>query len=147
MGAVRLARAGLAAIRAIAEAARDAVAGRPVELPAALAARHPELRRARYRRGGLPPRVGGWCLGAATVSGITLWRTIWLADGERWDEALLLHELRHVHQFETTPGFPVRYVWESLRRGYRAIRFEVDACEYAARALHESAAPLPREDA
>ena len=41
------------------------------------------LRGARWRRGGLPVRVGGWCLGQATVSAITLWRTIWLAPDVR----------------------------------------------------------------
>jgi hypothetical protein len=42
-----------------------------------------------------------------------------------------LHELRHVHQFEAVPGFPIRYAWESLRRGYHHNRFEVDARQFA----------------
>lgn len=105
--------------------------GQPVELPTSLARRFPELNAARYRRGGLPPRVGGWCLGARSVAAITLWRTVWLASDVDWDPALLLHEVRHVHQFGSIPAFPVRYIWESFRRGYHSNRFESDARAYA----------------
>lgn len=113
----------------------EAIVGAPVELPPHLAASYPELRGARYRRGGLPPRVGGWSLGTPTVAGITLWRTVWLAAQTHWDEELLLHEIRHVHQFQASASFPLCYIWESLRRGYHANRFEVDARRYAARRL------------
>lgn len=114
--------------------------GRGTELPAELLERYPELRRARWRRGGLPVRVGGWCLGRSTVSAITLWRTIWLAPD--LDRALppldlLLHELRHVEQFESSPLFPLRYLWESLRHGYVGNRFEVEARAYAAARVRE----------
>lgn len=51
---------------------------------------------------------------------------------------LLLHELRHVDQFEDTAAFPILYVWESFRRGYTMNRFEVDARAYAAARLDES---------
>lgn len=105
--------------------------GESEPLPAPLLARHPELRRARVRRGGLPPRIGGWCLGYPPVAGITLGRTVWLGRKVRPSEELLLHELCHVHQFEAVPGFPFRYVWESLRRGYHHNRFEVDARRFA----------------
>lgn len=128
------------------ERVRVAIIGRPAALPAELERHWPELREARYRRGGLPPRVGGWCLGARTVAAVTLRRTVWLADASAWDVALLLHELRHVHQFAATRGFPLRYVWESMRRGYRANRFEVDARAFAARRLQEAAAPPLSED-
>ena len=100
-------------------------------LPEGLLSRYPELRRARVRRGGLPPRIGGWCLGYSSVAGITLGRTIWLGRKVRPSAELLLHEIRHVHQFEAVPGFPFRYVWESLRRGYHHNRFEVDARQFA----------------
>lgn len=110
----------------------SAVAGVPVQAPAELITRYPELAKVRFRSGGLPPRVGGWSLGVSSVAAITLWRTIWLARDTRWDEELLLHELRHVHQFESGPSFPLRYVWETLRRGYHGNRFEVDARRYAA---------------
>ena len=109
-----------------------AVAGRRVELPPSLLERYPELAQARWRAGGLPPRVGGWFLGQASVSAITLWRTIWLARPAGVSEELLLHEIRHVAQFEADPTFALRYVWESMRRGYRGNKYEVDARDYAA---------------
>src|SRR5919107_225507 len=92
--------------------------GESMTLPPALLASYPELTGARFRRGGLPPRIGGWALGQQTVAAITLWRTIFVAHGVREEPALLVHELRHVHQFEASRLFPVRYLWASLRRGY-----------------------------
>jgi hypothetical protein len=122
--------------RAVRRAARVAV-GESTELPAHLIARYPELRSARWRRGGLPVHVGGWCLGQASVSAITLWHTIWLASDLTPSAELLLHELRHVHQFEASATFPLRYLWESVTRGYVGNRFEVDARRYAASRLRE----------
>jgi hypothetical protein len=107
--------------------------GTPFTLPPPLLGRYPELGRARWRRGGLPPRIGGWCLGRATVSAITLWRTIWLADRAPLAPELLLHELRHVHQFEGDRAFPLRYLWRSVRHGYADNPYESDARAYAAR--------------
>jgi len=106
--------------------------GRPTTLPRELLDRYPELAEARWRRGGLPVRVGGWCLGQRAVSAITLWHTIWLDTESSASEELLLHEIRHVAQFEASPAFPLLYLWESLRRGYFGNRFEVDARAYAA---------------
>jgi hypothetical protein len=101
-------------------------------LPESLAHRWPELAAIRWRRGGLPLRVGGWCLGQRTVQGITLWHTVFLAPGAAWDPALLLHEQRHAEQFASSAAFPFLYVWESLRRGYSRNRFEADADAWAA---------------
>ena len=101
-------------------------------------ARHPELAGAVWRRGGLPPRAGGWALGQRCVAGITLGRTIFLAPDAILEPALLLHELAHVHQFERDGAFPVRYLWESIRRGYRGNRFEIEAEYYAASRLSRS---------
>ena len=42
--------------------------------------------------------------------------------------------------------FPQRYVWESLRRGYTANRFEVDARRYAAVRLRDSGAHPTSKD-
>ncbi len=112
-------------------------------LPAELLERYPEFRQVTWRRGGLPPRVGGWCLGTRTVAAITLWHTVWLGDRVHPDEELLLHEFCHVKQFETVSIFPLRYVWESLRRGYLANRFEVEAREYAFARLYRPACPPP----
>jgi hypothetical protein len=106
--------------------------GRPTTLPRELLDRYPELAAAHWRRGGLPVRVGGWCLGQRAVSAITLWHTIWLDTESSPSEELLLHEIRHVAQFEASAAFPLFYLWESLRRGYVRNRFEVDARAYAA---------------
>lgn len=118
--------------------------GRPVELSAVVIERFPELRMARFRRGGLPVRVGGWCLGQSTVSAITLWRTIWIAPELTPSVELLLHELRHVQQFEADAAFPMRYLWESLRHGYFRNRFEVDARAYAAARVSELSESHPQ---
>ena len=130
---------------AIFRRALNAVLGEPERLSAALLARFPELGEVRVRRGGLPPRIGGWCLGCATVAGITLGRTIWLANGIVPSAELLLHEVRHVHQFQAVPAFPLRYVFESLRRGYFHNRFEVDARRFAHERLRACRATLPSE--
>jgi hypothetical protein len=53
---------------------------------------------------------------------------------------LLLHEIRHVQQFQASASFPIQYVWESLRRGYHSNRFEVDARRYASARLARSGA-------
>jgi hypothetical protein len=115
-----------------------ALIGRPVALSDGVLRAYPELSRARWRRGGLPVRVGGWCLGQRTVAAITLWRTVWLAPDLEPSVELLLHELRHVHQFESSRIFPMLYVWESLRRGYFENRFESDARSYAAARVQEN---------
>jgi hypothetical protein len=108
------------------------LAGASMALPSPLLARYPELAEAHWRRGGLPVRVGGWFLGRATVSGITLGRTIWLAPAAVLAPELLLHELRHVHQFASDRAFPLRYVWWSLRHGYLRNPYEADARRFAA---------------
>jgi hypothetical protein len=65
------------------------------------------------------------------VSGIALWRTVFLGVGARLDAELLLHELGHVRQFVGSRAFPFRYVMESLRRGYARNRYEHDAQAFA----------------
>lgn len=127
-----------AAIRRVARA----VAGQPIGLSPRVLDRYPELGRARWRAGGLPPRVGGWFLGRSSVAAITLWRTIWLARPVDVSEELLLHEFRHVAQFEADPMFAFRYIWESARRGYFGNRYEVDARDYAAARVRGSTTSL-----
>ena len=105
--------------------------GLPIELPRVLLATYPELGTARFRRGGMAPRVGGWMLGQRTVAAITLWRYVFVAPNVALQPALLLHELGHVRQFESSAAFPLRYLWESVRRGYGGNRFEADAERYA----------------
>ena len=120
--------------------------GRPIELPPALLRRFPELAGARWRRGGLPVRLGGWALGQRSVAAITLWRTIFVAPGVPLDAELLLHEVRHVHQFAAGVAFPLQYIWESLRRGYHHNRFEADARAYARSRLRAAHRDLRRGD-
>lgn len=117
---------------------RELLIGRAGTLPPALVRDWPELATMRIRRGGLPPRLGGWFLGAQSVSAITLWRTVFCAPKARLDAQLLLHELRHVHQFQESVTFPLQYLYESVRRGYCRNRFEIDARAYAAERLKDT---------
>ena len=122
------------------------VLGERLAIPRHLVERYPELAGAQWRRGGILVRVGGWCLGRRSVAGITLWRTVWLARGAPLDPLLLLHELRHVHQFGASPLFPLSYIWESLRRGYRGNRFEVDAVAFSHGRLLDPEPPSPPKE-
>ncbi|HJR66222.1 MAG TPA: hypothetical protein VJ802_07310 [Gemmatimonadaceae bacterium] len=114
---------------------RTTLIGEPETLTPDLLVQYPDLSRLRLRRGGLPPRVGGWALGRATVAAITLRRWVFVAPDVPLRPPLLLHELRHVEQFEASPLFPMRYLWASLRHGYHDNPFEADARDYSARRL------------
>ena len=115
-------------------ACRRVLSGRPLALPAALLMRHPSLCDARWRVGGLPPRVGGWALGKSTVLGIAIGQTVFLAPHAPLDAELLLHELAHVRQFQREWGFVIRYLWQSVRHGYQN-RYEIEANAFAAARL------------
>ncbi len=130
----------------VVERALKMVVGESVGLPAALVERYPELEAIRLRTGGLPPRVAGWFLGRRTVSAITLWDTVFAAPDAPLDAELLLHELRHVHQFHGSSAFPILYLWESLRRGYQDNRYEVQARAFASHCVRESRFDPPREE-
>lgn len=119
---------------------RATLIGEPETLAPDLLRQYPDLSRLRLRRGGLPPRVGGWALGRATVAAITLRRWVFVAPDVPLHPPLLLHELRHVEQFEASPLFPLRYLWASLRHGYHDNPFEADARDFSTRQLH---APRP----
>jgi hypothetical protein len=112
-----------------------ALIGERIELPEEMIRRYPDLAQAKYRRGGLPVRIGGWSLGTSTAEAITLWRTVFVAPTTSLDAALLLHELRHVHQFLAHRAFPVSYLWQSIRYGYTRNAYEVDARRYSASRL------------
>jgi hypothetical protein len=62
---------------------------------------------------------------------------VFLADVAALAPALLLHELAHVEQFARDRAFPLRYAWQSLRRGYPRNRYELEADAFAARVLAE----------
>src|SRR2546423_1925696 len=113
-----------------------ALIGEPIQLPVELTQRYPELAKANYRRGGLPVRVGGWSLGTSTAAAITLWKTIFVAPDTHLTAELLLHELRHVHQFRESWAFPFNYLWQSIRYGYARNAYEVDARRYSAARRH-----------
>lgn len=122
------------------------VVGRPCMIPVDLLQRHGGLGDVSWRRGGLPPRVGGWFLGMRSVAAIALWRTVWLGDEVEPTEELLLHESCHVQQFQAVRAFPLRYVLESLRRGYSANRFEVEARNFVYARVRNVRQEPPRED-
>jgi hypothetical protein len=112
-----------------------ALVGRRVVLPPPLLSSYPELAPVRFRRGGLLPRLAGRALGRSSVRAVTLRRTVFLAPHALFEAGLLLHELRHVEQFLESRTFPLRYLWEFLRHGYHANRFEREARDYAASRL------------
>lgn len=117
---------------------RRAVIGEPASVPDPLLRSYPELAAIRLRRGGLPVRLAGWSLLQPSAAAITLWRTVFLGPTIRADAELLLHELRHVQQFQASRVFPLMYLWESLRRGYHRNRFELDAQAYAGARLAQA---------
>jgi hypothetical protein len=114
-----------------------ALIGERIDLPAAMLQNYPDLAQATYRRGGLPVRVAGWAMGTSSAAAITLWRTIFVAPRTQLTPGLLLHELRHVHQFLQRRTFPLSYLWQSIRYGYSRNAYEEDARRYAARRLAE----------
>ncbi len=110
--------------------------GERIHLPVELTQRYPDLAKAKYRVGGLPVRIAGWSLGTSSAAAITLWRTIFIAPGTALTAELLLHELRHVHQFLESWTFPFSYLWQSIRYGYTRNAYEVDARRYSAARLN-----------
>ena len=115
--------------------------GRPLQLPPELLERFPVLAEASWRIGGLPPRIGGAFVRQRAVAGITLWRTVFLAEEGEPSVELLLHELGHVRQFAARWDFPLRYLWESVRRGYHRNRFEREAQAFAEAELRRRDGP------
>jgi hypothetical protein len=116
-----------------------AIAGKQIDLPTALTDIYPDLADVSYRRGGLPARVAGWSLGTSTAAAITLWNTVFIAPATPLSAELLLHELRHVHQFLERKTFPFSYLWQSLRYGYTRNAYEIDARRYSALRLAQNA--------
>lgn len=117
----------------------SAVAGRKIDIPYAITDVYPELADVNYRSGGLPVRIAGWALGRSSAEAITLWRTVFLSPSARISAELLLHELRHVHQFSEQKIFPLSYLWQSIRHGYSHNAYEIDARRYSALRLAQNA--------
>jgi len=116
-----------------------AIVGRRLDLSPALTDVYPELADVTYRSGGLPVRIAGWALGTSSAAAITLWRTVFVAPNTPLTPELLLHELRHVHQFLERRTFPLRYLWQSVRYGYSRNAYEVDARRYSEARLAQNA--------
>lgn len=108
------------------------------ELPQELISAFPELASVAWRHGGFPLRVGGWLLGQSSVAGVTCGTTVFLSSTEALSARLLLHELGHVRQFGRDKTFAIRYLWESVRRGYSRNRFELEADQFAEEVLWSS---------
>lgn len=81
------------------------------------------------RAGRWVPILGGWLSGLATpAAAVTLGRTIVVRPDVRLTGRLLRHELAHVEQWRRQPvTFPLRYVWQHLKHGYRDNPYEVEA--------------------
>lgn len=79
----------------------------------------PVLAQIAVERGIFGPRTGG----------VTLGYGIYLVDG-KWDDQLMTHELRHVHQYESlggVDGFMPVYLSQIARYGYGQAPLERDA--------------------
>ena len=126
-------------------AMKRVLVGEPEPVPPHLVRDWPELAGIQLRRGGLLVRIAGWPLGQSTAAGITIRRTVFLAPRIDPDAELLLHELRHAQQFEADLAFPLRYLVESLRRGYTNNRYEQDANRYVRERLAAARRPAVKE--
>jgi hypothetical protein len=83
----------------------------------------------RVMRGALVPALGGRLarLGAPAAA-VAIGRTIVVHPATALTDRLLRHELAHVRQWrEHGAVFPVLYVWNHFRYGYRDNPFEVEA--------------------
>ncbi|MBR9990119.1 MAG: DUF4157 domain-containing protein [Gemmatimonadetes bacterium] len=81
------------------------------------------------RAGRIVPAIGGRLSGMrGTAAAVTIGRTIIVHPGVRLTDRLLRHELAHVRQWERAPlTFPLHYVWQTIRHGYRDNPYEVEA--------------------
>lgn len=92
----------------------------------------PDGKKYYIRENALLAKIAAKKLGARSVA-IVLGKTINLCnvttDDFLKDEEWLRHELCHVKQFRQHGkiGFVVKYLWESLRRGYHNNKYEAEA--------------------
>jgi hypothetical protein len=90
----------------------------------------PLPRGVKVRANRLIPALGGLGGGMrGPAAAVTLRGTILVHPAAQLDAGLLVHELAHVEQWRADPLFPLRYLAEWLRHGYRANRYEVEAYE------------------
>ena len=128
---------------ALLKRARRETVGIPFALPQDVIYAFPELASVSWRQGGFPLRVGGWFLGRGSVAGITFGSTVFLSPASPPSLRLLLHELGHVRQYRRDKAFAIRYLWESVCRGYSRNRFELEADQFAEEVLWSSTQRRP----
>ena len=99
----------------------------------------------RVRRNRLVPVIGG-IMGRmrGPAAAVTLGRTILVHPAVEIDAGLMVHELVHVEQWRADRLFALRYTLESMRRGYRGNRYEVEAYERERRFRAADTSPPPR---
>jgi len=84
------------------------------------------------KQNSLVARIAAWKLNASSVA-IVFGSTIHLWNSSKEDflknERWLKHELCHIRQYKQHGyvGFIVKYLWESLKKGYHNNKFEVEA--------------------
>ena len=80
-------------------------------------------------RGSLIPRIGGWLSGmGGPAAAVTLGAAIVVHPSVPVTRELIRHELAHVRQWRRAPWlFPLRYVLEHMKHGYRNNPYEVEA--------------------
>lgn len=98
-----------------------------VTRPADIEPELPEGVVARWSR--LVPRLGGWLSGmGGPAAAVTLGRAILLHPNAVVTDGLIRHELAHIRQWRERPlTFPLRYVWQHVRHGYRDNPYEREA--------------------
>jgi hypothetical protein len=80
------------------------------------------------RRGRLVPWLGGVLARMrAPAAAVALRRTIVVSPDVRLTRSLLEHELTHVRQWREDALFPAKYALATLRHGYHANPYEVEA--------------------
>ncbi len=80
-------------------------------------------------RGRWLPALSGHLAGMGRpAAAVTIGRTIVVHEEAPLTERLLRHELAHVEQWRAARwSFPLRYVWQHLRCGYRDNPYEIAA--------------------
>lgn len=108
-------------IRQIVETAAGRRVDAPLPLPAGVS----------VRRGAWIPVLGGRLSRMnGPAAAVTLGRTIIVHPSAHLTERLLRHELAHVRQWRRRPfAFPLQYLWNHIRYGYRENPYEIEARE------------------
>jgi len=80
------------------------------------------------RCGWIPALAGRLAGMRRAAAATTIGDTIFVHPGVRITDRLIRHELAHVRQWRAAPStFPIRYVWNHIRFGYRDNPYEIEA--------------------